>query len=75
MMSITGDRHGGPQVDYTINPAVGFPMATGPEGSTEPVGHVLPAWDCITGQQAALGSSRPNVTAARPARASSSSLR
>jgi 2-methylfumaryl-CoA isomerase len=29
-------------------------MATGPEGSTEPVGHALPAWDCITGQQAAM---------------------
>lgn len=55
MMSITGDRHGAPQVDYTVNPAVGFPTATGPEGATEPVGHVLPAWDCITGQQAALG--------------------
>ena len=55
MMSITGDRHGGPQVDYTINPAVGFPLATGPEGMEGPVGHVLPAWDCITGQQAALG--------------------
>jgi 2-methylfumaryl-CoA isomerase len=55
MMSVTGDRSGGPQVDYTVNPAVGFPNATGPEGSTEPVGHVLPAWDCITGQQAALG--------------------
>ncbi len=55
MMSITGDRRGGPQVDYTVNPAVGFPHATGPEGSAEPVGHVLPAWDCITGQQAALG--------------------
>ena len=55
MMSVTGDRSGGPQVDYTVNPAVGFPMATGPEGSNEPVGHVLPAWDCITGQQAALG--------------------
>jgi 2-methylfumaryl-CoA isomerase len=55
MMSITGDRHGGPQVDYTVNPAVGFPDATGPEGSSEPVGHVLPAWDCMTGQQAALG--------------------
>jgi 2-methylfumaryl-CoA isomerase len=54
MMSVTGDRRGGPQVDYTVNPAVGFPTATGPEGS-EPVGHVLPAWDCITGQQAALG--------------------
>ena len=55
MMSIKGDRAGGPQVDYTVNPAVGFPTATGPEGSAEPVGHVLPAWDCITGQQAALG--------------------
>lgn len=55
MLSLQGDRRGGPQVDYTVNPAVGFPMATGPEGSTEPVGHVLPAWDCMTGQQAALG--------------------
>jgi 2-methylfumaryl-CoA isomerase len=55
MMSIMGDRSGGPQVDYTVNPAVGFPTATGPEGTTEPTGHVLPAWDCITGQQAALG--------------------
>ena len=55
MMSVTGDRSGGPQVDYTVNPAVGFPAATGREGSDEPTGHVLPAWDCITGQQAALG--------------------
>ena len=55
MMSVTGDRKGRPQVDYTVNPAVGFPMATGPEGSDEPVGHSLPAWDCMTGQQAALG--------------------
>ncbi|MFO1088509.1 MAG: CoA transferase [Hyphomicrobiales bacterium] len=54
MMSIIGDRHGGPQVDYTVNPAVGFPNVTGPEGSSDPVGHVLPAWDCITGQYAAL---------------------
>ena len=55
MLSVMGDRSGGPQVDYTVNPAVGFPTATGPEGSDEPVGHVLPAWDCMTGQQAALG--------------------
>jgi 2-methylfumaryl-CoA isomerase len=33
---------------------VGFPHATGPEGSSEPVAHVLPAWDCITGQAAAM---------------------
>jgi 2-methylfumaryl-CoA isomerase len=49
MVALSGDRHGGPQVDYTVNPAMGFPMATGPEGSTEPVAHVLPAWDCIAG--------------------------
>lgn len=55
MLSVLGTREGGPAVDYTINPAVGFPHATGPEGSTEPVAHTLPAWDCITGQMAALG--------------------
>jgi 2-methylfumaryl-CoA isomerase len=55
MMSITGDRSGGPQVDYTVNPAIGFPTATGLEGTSDPIGHVLPAWDCMTGQQAALG--------------------
>jgi 2-methylfumaryl-CoA isomerase len=45
-----GTRRGEPAVDYTVNPSLGFPMATGPEGSTEPVAHVLPAWDCIAGQ-------------------------
>ncbi|MEO0682914.1 MAG: CoA transferase [Pseudomonadota bacterium] len=46
---LTGDRRGRPQVDYTVNPALGFPDATGPEGSPDPVAHVLPAWDCIAG--------------------------
>jgi 2-methylfumaryl-CoA isomerase len=55
MLTVLGNREGGPAVDYTINPGVGFPYATGPEGSAEPVCHVLPAWDCITGQMAALG--------------------
>ncbi|MFY9992600.1 MAG: CoA transferase, partial [Rhodoplanes sp.] len=54
MVSLLGTRDGRPAVDYTINPAVGFPFATGPEGSEEPVCHVLPAWDCITGQTVAL---------------------
>ena len=52
MVTLLGDRHGRPQVDYTVNPALGFPDATGPEGSTEPVAHVLPAWDCIAGNMA-----------------------
>ena len=54
MVSVLGTRAGGPAVDYTVNPAVGFPHATGPEGSSDPVAHVLPAWDCITGQAAAM---------------------
>lgn len=55
MVEVLGTRHEKPAVDYTVNPAVGFPAATGPEGSADPVAHVLPAWDCITGQKAALG--------------------
>jgi 2-methylfumaryl-CoA isomerase len=49
MVSLTGTRRGQPAVDYTVNPAMGFPTATGVAG-TDPVGHVLPAWDLITGQ-------------------------
>ena len=55
MVSLLGTRQGGPAVDYTVNPAVGFPNATGPEGSADPVAHVLPAWDCIAGQMVAMG--------------------
>lgn len=50
MVSLTGTRRGEPAVDYTVNCALGFPMATGPVGGADPVGHVLPAWDCIAGQ-------------------------
>ena len=52
MVALLGDRHGRPAVDYSVNPALGFPMATGPEGSSEPVAHALPAWDCIAGNMA-----------------------
>ena len=55
VVSLSGTRAGGPAVDYTVNPAMGFPMATGPEGSTDPVAHVLPAWDCIAGQMVVNG--------------------
>lgn len=54
MVEMLGTRDEAPAVDYTVNPAVGFPSATGPEGSARPVAHVLPAWDCIMGQKAAL---------------------
>lgn len=49
MVALKGDRFGRPQVDYTVNPALGFPDITGAEGSEDPVGHALPAWDCIAG--------------------------
>jgi len=49
MVTLTGDRHGRPQVDYTVNPALGIPDMTGPVGHGEPVANALPAWDCIAG--------------------------
>ena len=55
MVSLLGDRHGRPAVDYSINPSIGFPDATGPAGSSEPVAHALPAWDCIAGNMVVSG--------------------
>jgi 2-methylfumaryl-CoA isomerase len=52
---ITGTHDGAPAVDYTVNAAMGFPLATGPEGIDGPVNHVLPAWDVATGLYAATG--------------------
>lgn len=49
MVTLTGDRHGRPQVDYTVNPALGIPQMTGPEMSKSPVASALPAWDLIAG--------------------------
>lgn len=49
MVSLLGDRHGRPQVDYTVNPALGIPDITGPEGHDGPVANALPAWDLIAG--------------------------
>lgn len=55
MVNLTGNADGSTALDYTVNCAVGYPDATGPVGSTDPINHVLPAWDLIAGQQAALG--------------------
>ncbi|MEQ9258221.1 MAG: CoA transferase [Roseovarius sp.] len=49
MVTLMGDRHGNPQVDYTVNPALGIPHMTGPEGLKSPVASALPAWDLIAG--------------------------
>ncbi len=55
MVNLLGRRDGGSEVDYTVNPKVGFPMITGPRLWPRPVNHLLPAWDCIAGQMAAVG--------------------
>jgi len=49
MVTLMGDRKGRPQVDYTVNPALGVPDMTGPEGHDAPVAHALPAWDVAAG--------------------------
>ena len=54
-VTIQGDRHGGTAVDYTLNPRIGLPYLTGPVDYSGVVNHVLPAWDLVTGQMAALG--------------------
>ena len=54
-MTIQGNRLGDSAVDYTVNPAVGLPLLTGPVDGADPVNHVLPVWDLITGQLAATG--------------------
>ncbi len=55
MCVITGNRDGTTALDYTVNCAVGYPLATGPVDHEGPVNHVLPAWDLLCGQTAALG--------------------
>jgi 2-methylfumaryl-CoA isomerase len=55
MMALTGNPDGSSEVDYTVNPATGFPWATGPRNLAEPLNSVLPAWDIATGTLAVVG--------------------
>jgi 2-methylfumaryl-CoA isomerase len=52
MVNIVGNADGSSAVDYTVNPATGFPWATGPRNLAVPFNHLLPAWDAITGMLA-----------------------
>ncbi|MBC7842417.1 MAG: CoA transferase [Gemmatimonadaceae bacterium] len=54
MVNLLGRRDGGSEVDYTVNPAIGFPAMTGPSDSDAPVNHVFPAWDAIAGHMLAV---------------------
>ena len=53
MVNLLGRRDGGSEVDYTVNPQLGFPTLTGPADSREPANHVFPAWDAIAGNMIA----------------------
>lgn len=55
MVALTGNPDGSSEVDYTVNPATGFPWATGPRNLAEPLNSVLPAWDVAMGSLAAVG--------------------
>ncbi|HET6448010.1 MAG TPA: CoA transferase [Conexibacter sp.] len=55
MVALAGNRDGTSEVDYTVNPATGFPWATGPRNLAEPLNSVLPAWDVAMGTLAATG--------------------
>lgn len=54
-LRVQGHADGRPAVDYTANAGVGVPGLTGGEGAGTPVNHVLPAWDIVTGLNAATG--------------------
>jgi 2-methylfumaryl-CoA isomerase len=54
-LRVQGHPDGRPAVDYTVNAEVGLPQITGPEGTSAPVNHVLPAWDLIAGVSVAAG--------------------
>jgi 2-methylfumaryl-CoA isomerase len=49
---VMGWADGSPALDYTVNNAIGYPMMTGP--GPEPVNHVLPVWDLLSGAYAAF---------------------
>jgi 2-methylfumaryl-CoA isomerase len=55
MVALAGNPDGTSEVDYTVNPATGFPWATGPRNLAEPLNSVLPAWDVAMGTLAAVG--------------------
>src|ERR1700683_3266526 len=55
MVALTGNPDGTSEVDYTVNPATGFPWAPGPRNRAEPLNSVLPAWDIALGSLATIG--------------------
>lgn len=59
-MRVQGWSDGRSGLDFTINAVTGYPYSTGPSSldneavSNQPVNHVLPAWDLLTGALGAM---------------------
>jgi len=53
MVQLAGSPDGANALDYTVNCAVGFPLATG-DARSVPVNHVIPMWDVAAGLNIAL---------------------
>ncbi|WP_323040039.1 CoA transferase [Gemmobacter sp.] len=51
---VQGNPDGGTALDYTVHSATGYPLMTGDAPHGQPVNHVLPAWDLLCAQQAAM---------------------
>ena len=51
-INLTGDRHGGSALDYTVNSKIGLPYLSG--DGDKPINNPFPAWDVIAGQQIAI---------------------
>ena len=66
MMRLVGNFDGSGAMDYTVNCASGFPVATGP--NRDPVNHVLPAWDVCAGLYLSLGIAAAERTRRREGR-------
>ena len=54
MISLTGNFDGSSEVDYTVHPAFGYPLITGPKNSETPTNSVLPTWDLLLGNLVAI---------------------
>ena len=55
MVALSGNRDGTSAIDYTVNPATGYPLSPARAARDAPVNSVLPAWDIAAGLHAAVG--------------------
>ncbi|MGE0310729.1 MAG: CoA transferase [Lautropia sp.] len=53
-LQIKGHHDNKTALDYTVNSAVGVPLATGNADPRHPVNNMLPAWDALAGASAAM---------------------